>query len=60
MLNVQTERTRDFSGADVAQLGAIADVLAGIVERGRQQQEAEARAEELKAIDGPAPSWWPS
>lgn len=51
VLNIQTERTRDFSQADVAQLGAIADLLAGIVEKGRQQQEAEQRAAELKAID---------
>ena len=51
VLNVQTEVTRDFSDDDVAQLGAIADLLAGIVEKGRQQTEAEARVEALKAID---------
>jgi signal transduction histidine kinase len=51
VLNIQTERTREFSETDVAQLGAIADLLAGIVEKGRQQQEAEQRAAELKAID---------
>ncbi len=51
VLNVQTEQPRDFSQADVEQLGAIADVLAGIVEKGRQQAEAEARVESLKAID---------
>jgi len=51
VLNVQTERARDFGAADVAQLGAVADLLAGIVEKGRQQREAEARAAELKAID---------
>ena len=51
VLNVQTEEARDFSQADVEQLGAIADVLAGIVEKGRQQAEAEARVESLKAID---------
>ena len=51
VLNVQTEVTRDFSADDVAQLGAIADLLAGIVEKGRQQTEAEARVEALKAID---------
>jgi signal transduction histidine kinase len=51
VLNVQTERPRDFDDADVAQLGAIADLLAGIVERVRLQQEAEARADELRAID---------
>ena len=50
VLNIQTERPRDFS-ADVDQVGAIADLLAGIVEKGRQQREAETRAAELKAID---------
>src|SRR3954463_1261896 len=43
VLNVQTERERTFSDDDVAQLQAIADLLAGIVEKGRQQTEAEAR-----------------
>ena len=51
VLNVQTERPRDFSRSDVAQLSAVADLLAGIVEKGRQQSEAEARVEALKAID---------
>ena len=35
----------------MAQLGAVADLLAGIIEKGRQQTEAEARVEALKAID---------
>ncbi|MEO8207520.1 MAG: HAMP domain-containing sensor histidine kinase [Chloroflexota bacterium] len=51
VLNIQTEEAREFGEADLAQLGAIADLLAGIVEKGRQQQEAEIRADELKAID---------
>lgn len=51
VLNVQTERPRDFNDSDVAQLGAVADLLAGIIEKGRQQTEAEARVEALKAID---------
>jgi len=51
VLNVQTEQSRDFTEADVDQLGAIADLLAGIVEKGRLQTEAEARVEDLKAID---------
>ena len=51
VLNVQTEQTRDFTASDVAHLRAIADLLAGIVEKGRIQKEAEARATELKAID---------
>ncbi|HET7472513.1 MAG TPA: HAMP domain-containing sensor histidine kinase [Candidatus Limnocylindrales bacterium] len=52
VLNVQTERTRTFSRADVDQLQAIADLLAGIVEKGRQQTEAEERLEQLRQIDG--------
>jgi len=51
VLNVQTEQPRRFSDDDVAQLGAVADLLAGIIEKGRQQSEAEARVEALKAID---------
>jgi len=51
VLNVQTEETRTFSDHDVALLGAVADLLAGIIEKGRQQTEAEARVEALKAID---------
>ena len=51
VLNVQTEAMRVFSDHDVAQLGAVADLLAGIIEKGRQQTEAEARVEALKAID---------
>ena len=51
VLNVQTEQPRVFGRSDVAQLSAVADLLAGIVEKGRQQTEAEARVEALKAID---------
>ncbi len=51
VLNVQTDEPRDFAAADVAQLSAIADLLAGIVEKGRLQREAEAQVEQLKAID---------
>jgi signal transduction histidine kinase len=51
VLNVQTEQPRDFSPDDVAQLRAVADLLAGIVEKGRQQTEAEARVEALRKID---------
>ncbi len=51
VLNVQTEQPRVFSPSDVVQLSAVADLLAGIVEKGRQQSEAEARFESLKAID---------
>ena len=51
VLNVQTEEARDFTPDDVAQLSAIADLLAGIVEKGRLQREAEAQVEALKALD---------
>jgi signal transduction histidine kinase len=51
VLNVQTEQPREFSDADAAHLGAIADLLAGIVEKGRLQTEAEEQVEALKAID---------
>jgi signal transduction histidine kinase len=51
VLNVQTEQHRDFTPSDVAHLRAIADLLAGIVEKGRMQKEAEERAAELKKID---------
>jgi signal transduction histidine kinase len=44
-------RPRDFSGDDVAQLGAVADLLAGSSREGRQQSEAEAAGRALKAID---------
>ena len=51
VLNVQTETHRDFAESDVDQLSAIADLLAGIVEKGRLQREAEAQVEQLKALD---------
>jgi signal transduction histidine kinase len=51
VLNVQTERPRAFSPDDVDQLRAIADLLAGIVERSRLQREAEDRLAQLRAID---------
>ncbi len=51
VLNVQTEQTRDFAPRDVAHLRAIGDLLAGIVEKGRLQREAEAQVTALKAIE---------
>ena len=51
VLNVQTEQPRDFTPADVQQLSAIADLLAGVLEKGRLQREAELQVEALKAID---------
>jgi signal transduction histidine kinase len=51
VLNVQTEARREFSSSDAAQLSAIADLLAGIVEKGRLQREAEVQVARLKALD---------
>ncbi len=51
VLNIQTETRRDFSPADAAQLSAIADLLAGIVEKGRLQREAEVQVAQLRALD---------
>jgi len=51
VLNVQTEQPRDFTPADVDQLRAIADLLAGIVERVRLQREAEDQVDQLRALD---------
>jgi signal transduction histidine kinase len=51
VLNVQTEEHREFAPSDVDQLSAIADLLAGIVEKGRLQREAEAQVEQLKSLD---------
>ncbi|MFM2106019.1 MAG: hypothetical protein RL338_1051 [Chloroflexota bacterium] len=51
VLNVQTATPRAFTDDDVAQLGAIADILAGIVEKGRLQREAEAQLDRLRALD---------
>mgnify|MGYP001797142301 CR=1 FL=1 len=44
-------RPRECGEVDVAQLGASADLLAGIIEKGRQQTEAEARVATLKSLD---------
>lgn len=51
VINIKTEEPRDFTDADVRRLSAIANVLAGIVERGRLQIEAEAQLDSLRAID---------
>ncbi len=51
VLNVQTERRRQFTRRDVSFLETLAALLAGIVERNRLQREAEAQVESLRAID---------
>ncbi|HEX9640717.1 MAG TPA: GAF domain-containing protein, partial [Candidatus Krumholzibacteria bacterium] len=48
VLNVQTERRRQFTRRDVAFLEALAGLLAGIVERNRLQREAEVQLEGLR------------
>ena len=51
VLNVQTVERREFVPADVGFLETLAALLAGIVEKGRLQQEADAQIESLRAID---------
>jgi signal transduction histidine kinase len=51
VLNVQTEQPYDFDSADVAYLAEIAELLAGIVEKVRRQQEAARQVDELRALD---------
>ncbi len=51
VLNVQTVEQRVFGAADVGFLETLARLLAGLVEKQRLQQEAEAQLESLRAID---------
>jgi signal transduction histidine kinase len=51
VLNVQTVPRRDFSRRDVRFLETLAALVAGIVEKGRLQREAESQVESLRAID---------
>ena len=51
VLNVQTVSARKFLAADVRFLETLAALLAGIVEKGRLQREAEAQVMSLRAID---------
>ena len=51
VLNVQTVRRRVFRRSDVRFLETLAVLLAGIVEKGRLQAEAEAQVDSLRAID---------
>jgi sugar diacid utilization regulator/putative methionine-R-sulfoxide reductase with GAF domain len=48
VLNVQTDRARDFSPADVGFLSAIAAQVAGVLERGELQERLERRVAELR------------
>ena len=51
VLNVQTVERRTFSQPDIRFLESLAALLAGIVEKGRLQKEAEAQVASLSAID---------
>lgn len=51
VINIKTVERRDFAAAETRLLTTIAALLAGIVERGRLQLEAEAQVDSLRAID---------
>ena len=51
VLNVQTSEIREFTHEDVELLSTIAALLAGIVEKGRMQAEAEAQLDRLSQLD---------
>src|SRR3954451_6573445 len=51
VLNVQTSEVREFSREDAEFLSTIAALLAGIVEKGRMQAEAEAQLDRLSQLD---------
>jgi len=51
VLNVQTTDLREFGREDVDFLSTIAALLAGIVEKGRMQAEAEAQLDRLSQLD---------
>jgi signal transduction histidine kinase len=51
VLNVQTAMIREFTPDEIEFLGTIAALLAGIVEKGRMQAEAEAQLDRLSQLD---------
>ena len=51
VLNVQTTDARDFAPEEIEYLATIAALLAGIVEKGRMQAEAEAQLDRLSQLD---------
>ena len=51
VLNVQTTAIREFASDEVELLSTIAALLAGIVEKGRMQAEAEAQLDRLSQLD---------
>lgn len=51
VLNVQTTAVREFAPEEIEFLATIAALLAGIVEKGRMQAEAEAQLDRLSQLD---------
>jgi signal transduction histidine kinase len=51
VLNIKTVEQRAFDEVEIRRLESIAAVLAGVVERGRQQMELQAQRDNLQAID---------
>jgi signal transduction histidine kinase len=51
VLNVQSTSIREFSADEITFLGTIAALLAGVVEKGRMQAEAEAQLDRLSQLD---------
>ena len=51
VLNVQTTEAREFIAEEIEFLATIAALLAGIVEKGRMQAEAEAQLDRLSQLD---------
>ena len=51
VLNVQTTQAREFVAEEIEFLATIAALLAGIVEKGRNQAEAEAQLDRLSQLD---------
>ena len=51
VLNVQTTAARDFTADEIEFMDTIAALLAGIVEKGRLQAEAEAQLDRLSQLD---------
>ncbi len=51
VLNVQTAAVREFAPEEVTFLGTIAALLAGVVEKGRMQAEAEEQLDRLSQLD---------
>ena len=51
VLNVQTHDSREFAPEEIEFLATIAALLAGIVEKGRMQAEAEAQLDRLSQLD---------